>query len=698
MRKLAVTVAVFAFLAVVAGAHKNDMETLLLAAGALICAYTTWRSSEISSFLKIFVGIFSTETVVFGVLNLIDVEGHWPASLQDYSLPDTMALTVAVFSILVYLVSRSAIVQEMTRIADLYFDSDAASEMRVWPFPAFRGSEPFVAVVTIVILVLFNQGMVGISVALTFIRRDYYNALQEMNAGVFWAKLLFGFTPLAFVFVATAVTEFVLKSYLILRWRRWLTKHYVDRWLGDHRHYAMALTGTAADNPDQRIAEDVNRFIDGGSDGYGIYSFTILLISTLSSIVSYSIVLWGISAQLAFPIAKGVVVPGWLFWVALIYAVGGTLATHWIGRPLTGLMFERQRREADFRFSLARMREYGEQVALLAGETTERASLGKRFGAIVANYLDIISLGKKLTIFTATYHQLSAIFPLAIVAPFMLIGQIKFGVVRQTLDAFSEVESALNFIVNYYTYLADYRSVLDRLATFDDATARADELMARPAAKPTEGSKLGLEIGLTLPDGRRIVDAKGIELTAGETVLLSGASGSGKSTLFRAIAGVWPYYEGSIATPKGASLMLLPQRPYIPIGTLRAALAYPNELDVFAEADVEAALDAVKLSQFRDRLDEESNWGQRLSGGEQQRVALARALLAKPDWLFLDEATSALDEALEAAVYTTLRERLPKASIVSIGHRGTLAAFHKRRFTMEAGANGVFAPREKVPA
>ena len=259
----------------------------------------------------------------------------------------------------------------------------------------------------------------------------------------------------------------------------------------------------------------MNRFIDGGEEGYGIYSFTILLISTLSSVVSYSVLLWSISAQLAFPIAKGVVLPGWLFWVALVYALGGTLATHWIGRPLTGLMFERQRREADFRFSLARMREYGEQVALLSGETTERASLGKRFGAIVANYLDIIGLRKRLVAFTATYHQLSGIFPLAVVAPFMLIGQIKFGVVRQTLDAFAEVEGALNFIVNYYTYLADYRSVLDRLATFDAATERADVLMSRSAAQPTEKSDLALDLALTLPDGRRIVEARGIRTRQG---------------------------------------------------------------------------------------------------------------------------------------------------------------------------------------
>jgi putative ATP-binding cassette transporter len=698
MRKLAVAVAVLAFLALVAGAHKDDTETLLLAAGALICAYTTWRSAEISSFLRIFVGIFSIETIAFGALNLIEVEGHWPEALKDYSLPETMALTVAVFSILVYLVSRFAIVREMTRIADLYFDSDAKSEMRVWPFPAFRASEPLIAVITIVILVLFNQGMVALSVALTFIRRDYYNALQEMNAGVFWAKLLFGFTPLAFIHVVTAVTEYVLQSYLILRWRRWLTKHYVDRWLGEHRHYAMALAGAAADNPDQRIAEDVNRFIDGGTEGYGIYSFTILLISTLSSIVSYSIVLWDISAQLAFPIAKGVVVPGWLFWVALIYATGGTLVTHWIGRPLTGLMFERQRREADFRFSLARMREYGEQIALLSGEATERSAAARRFGAIVVNFLAIINLRKKLVIFIATFKQLSAIFPLALVAPFMLIGQIKFGVVRQVLDAFAEVEAALTFIVDYYTYLADYRSVLDRLASFDAATERADELMSRPAARPTERSDLALDVALTLPDGRRIVDARGIRLATGESVLLSGPSGSGKSTLFRAIAGIWPYYQGTIGTPKGATLMLLPQRPYIPIGSLRAALTYPNEAGAYSSNEIEAALSAAKLSQFQGQLDEESNWAQRLSGGEQQRVAIARALLAKPDWLFLDEATSALDETLEADIYAALEQRLPKTTIVSIGHRDTLVDFHKRRFAMEPDADGLFTPREKVLA
>jgi len=698
MRKLAVALAVLAFFAVVAGAHKNDTETLLLAGGALICAYTTWRAADISSFLKIFVGIFSTETIIFGALRLIEVEEHWPAALQNYSLPDTMALTVAVFSILVYLVSLSAIVQEMTRIADLYFDSDAKSEMRVWPLPAFTASEPLIAVITIVILVLFNQGMVGISVALTYIRRDYYNALQDLNAGVFWAKLLFGFTPLAFIHVVTAVTEYVLKSYLILRWRRWLTKHYVDRWLGEHRHYAMALTGGEADNPDQRIAEDVNRFIDGGTEGYGIYSFTILLISTLSSIVSYSIVLWDISAQLAFPIAKGVVVPGWLFWVALVYAIGGTLVTHWIGRPLTGLMFERQRREADFRFSLARMREYGEQIALLSGEPTERASAARRFGAIVTNFLAIITLRKKIVAFTATYAQLSAIFPLALVAPFVLIGQIKLGVVRQTLDAFMEVEGALNFIVEYYTSLADYRSVLDRLASFDEAADHADALLARSAARPVKGSDLTLDIALLLPDGRRIVDAKQITLARGQSVLLSGPSGSGKSTLFRAIAGIWPYCEGAIGTPKDASLMLLPQRPYIPIGTLQAALTYPNDPDAFPREQIEAALFAANLSQFRDRLDEESNWGQRLSGGEQQRVAIARAVLAKPDWLFLDEATSALDETLEAKIYAMLRERLPKSSIVSIGHRDTLAAFHTRHFAMSPDAKGVFTPREKVAA
>ncbi|WP_400766311.1 ABC transporter ATP-binding protein/permease [Methylosinus sporium] len=697
MQRLGAAVAVFAALTLAAGVHLGDANLFLLAAAAGLCAFTTWRSATISSFLKIFVSIFSVETIVFGAVRLLEVEGLWPASLADYALPESMSLTVAVFSIIVFGLSHIPVVREMTRIADLYFDTQDRGELHIWGLPTFRVREPLIAVAMIVTLVLISQGLVGVSVRLSFIRRDYYTALQEMNAGEFWRLFLFGFTPWAFVHVVVAVIDYVLQSTLIIRWRQWLTQHYVTRWLGGRRHYAMALVGGVTDNPDQRIAEDVNRFIDGGDSGYGIYSYSILLISKLSSLVSYSIVLWDISSAFTF-FEANIAIPGLLFWAALVYAAIGTVTTHLIGRPLTSLLFEKQRREADFRFSLARLREYGEQIALLRGEGAEGASLVRRFGAIVANYFAIIDLRKKLVSFTATFNQLSIIIPFVLTAPFYFAGKIKFGVMRQTADAFDNVETALTFFVDYYVFLSDFRSVLDRLASFDAAANRADELNAAQPATRAERRDIAFDVKLALPDGRRIVEATSLELAPGESALLTGPSGSGKSTLFRAVAGIWPYSEGRIEIPEGAKVMLLPQRPYVPIGSLARAVAYPAEPETYSRHEIAEALEAARLPGFVAHLEEESNWGQRLSGGEQQRVAVARALLAEPDWLFLDEATSALDEKLEGEIYAMLRERLPNTTIVSIGHRSSLLAFHQRHIAMEQEADGTFAPREAVLA
>jgi putative ATP-binding cassette transporter len=700
MKPLSIGLALTGLLALLQPANELNISNALLAAVILTSAVTTFRSAKISTFLKIFVGIFSSEAMISGLVVIHGHAGLWPSHYANYLPPDTLPVAPAIFSIVVYGVAQLGTVRQIMRIADRYFNAEEPGRARVWPFRPFTASERRVAVGLVVILVLLNQAEVAILVRLNFFNRAWFDAIQSRNAAVFWQQLLLVFTPWAFTYVTMAVVEFFMRSMLVIRWRRWLTDHFVARWLNQHDHYRISLFGGQTDNPDQRISEDIFRFINGGSDGsvtaYGIYDFSILLVSTVTSFVSFAVVLWSLSRSFTFP-GTDIVVPGFLFWVALTYAASGTLITHIIGRPLIGLYFERQHMEADFRFSLARLREYTEQIALLGGEPAEQDTLGQRFTALIANYLAVIFRLMRVTAFTATFGQLSPIIPFVFTAPFYFAGKIELGVMTQTAQAFGHVAAALTFFVTYYTYLAAFKSVVDRLNSFDAAIEQAQSLSnAGPVpVRSADGvPEIVLDdLELFLPDGKRIVETDHLELAAGESVAVSGPSGSGKSTLFRAIAGIWPYGEGRIRSRADLHLMVVPPKPYIPIGTLRAAVSYPALPGTYSNDDIRSALADAQLPKLIDQLDREDIWSQQLSSGEQQRIALVRALLKRPDWLFLDESTSAVEESLEATLYAVLARRLPNTTIVSIGHRSAVVRLHRRHLMMQP-ADGLFILRD----
>ena len=562
--------------------------------------------------------------------------------------------------------------------------------------PYFRSEDKWAGCGLLAAVISIELALVGNDVMLNLWRNRFYNALQEKDWSGFVRETIV-FTVLATVLVVLSIYQLYLNQWLQIRWRNWMTTKYLGEWLDGANHYRMQLQGDAADNPDQRLTDDIKLFVERTLDlGVG-------LLSSIVTLFSFVIILWGMSEAAPLHLfGNELAIPGYLVWGALIYAIFGTALTQWIGSPLVRLDFQQQRLEADFRFSLVRVRENSEQIALLQGERAERARLSERFSRVVGNWYEIMSRTKRLTAFTQSYSQAAVIFPIILVVPAYFAGKVQFGAIFQTAEAFGNVQKALSFFVSAYRSLAEWRAVVARLDGFEMAIGSATKLATGADAirivPSTGGDEIDLEqLLVKLPNGAPLVSAGHFSIRSHERTLVTGPSGAGKSTLFRAIAGIWPFGGGSIAIPAGATLMMLPQRPYFPIGPLQAAIVYPAEADTFGSERVGDALTAVGLPQLVSRLEEHAHWNRMLSLGEQQRLGLARALLHQPQFLFLDEATASLDEAAEASLYRLLEEKLSSTTIVSIGHRSTLGAFHQRNVVL-AREGDKFALRDRGEA
>lgn len=555
---------------------------------------------------------------------------------------------------------------------------------KVWKLsrPYWFSEERWRARGLIAAIVALSLALVYLLVAFNEWNRDFFNALEQKSADDALDLLVyFGF--LAAVFIAVSIYRLYLRQMLEMRWRVWLTKQYLGDWLADRTYYRLELSGRTTDNPDQRIAEDLRNFTTG------TLTLALGLLSEGVTLLSFMFILWTVSGPITLSLAGlTLTIPGYMLWAALLYAIAGSVLTHYVGRRLIPLNFQKERLEADFRFSLVRVRENAEGVALYRGEASESDSLLARFERIRANWWEIIRYMKRLTAFTVGYNQVAVVFPFLVALPRFFAGAISLGQLIQITSAFGQVQTSLSWFVDSYSQLAVWKASVDRLLTFNHALEEAKLAAARADGIVISEGTAGVvaeDLILDRPDGRPIVSGASFAIRAGERLLVTGPSGAGKSTLFRGIAGIWPFGKGRVAFPRDARALFLPQKPYIPIASLRDAVCYPAAPGAFTDEALRAALHDCRLATFADRLDEIANWSMAMSVGEQQRLAVTRALLHRPEWLFLDEATSALDETTERELYELLRTRLPDSALVSIAHRPSVAVHHTRRMELEAG-------------
>jgi vitamin B12/bleomycin/antimicrobial peptide transport system ATP-binding/permease protein len=580
-------------------------------------------------------------------------------------------------------------IKDIWHLAYPYFVSKERGEFTLWRFGTYRAREGYIALFLLALIVALELLFSYITKLLNAWNNEFYNSLQEKNFDAFVSAMKL-FSWLAFLHIVLSVYKVFINQVLQIRWRRSMTDFYMQRWLNTGSHFRMRVAGDPADNPDQRIAQDIHEFV-GQTMTIGINFF-----GNAVRLIIFLGVLWSLSVT--FPLSSlGISwdLPGYLVWAALIYAIGGTVITHFIGRALVMLNYQQERYEADLRFAMARIRENGEQIALLHGEASELVGLRGRYANVLSNVYSVVKKQKSLNWFSSFYGQISIIFPYVVLAPAYFFGTAKLGDMMQTASAFSRVQDGMSWFIDLYQNLANYRAVVKRLTDFEASIVKADaaqtaDARIKSASTPTKTFTADA-VTVAKANGEPIASVPSFSVAPGERVLISGPSGSGKTSLLRAFSGIWPFGSGKIETPQGAKALVIPQRSYMPQGTLRQALTYPKPAGAYPDEQVREALNAVGLGAFAARLDEAELWSNVLSGGEQQRVGFARALLMKPDYLFLDEASSALDTRAEAALHKLLVERLPKAAIVSVAHRAGLDAFHNRHAEMRPGPDGKFA-------